>query len=65
MKDWPFKIDLEIELEPIVKLSCQAINCQHHMKDRNCCNYKIVELDDDGWCKYYANCTKEDIVERE
>ena len=41
---------VHVELEPIVKLRCSARNCKHHMTDRDSCNYKILNVDENGVC---------------
>ena len=41
---------VHVELEPIVKLRCSARNCKHHMTDQDCCNYKILNVDENGVC---------------
>ena len=41
---------VHVELEPIVKLNCRARQCVNHLPDMDHCNYKTIELDENGNC---------------
>ena len=51
---------ITIDLEPVVKLGCEAFDCQHNLANsprpeerQACCELKHLEIGKDGKCRRY------------
>jgi hypothetical protein len=61
-------IMIKIEIEPLVKLTCNAINCRHNLARKeggHHCNFKHVVLMEGGRCEHYISLPRIRPVERE
>lgn len=58
---------ITLEIEPIVKLRCMAVNCKNNLinaanvpSNRMAyCNLKQILIGNNGWCTYYEPVAKE------
>lgn len=55
------KINIEIDIEPIHKVTCFNQNCRYHLieKDYMHCNLKHLELDEHGQCMQFEHKEKQ------
>jgi len=56
---------IKFEIEPVVKLYCEAIDCEHNLCKHPssgwiACNLKVLEIGQDGRCASYAIAKSED-----